>query len=75
MSDAARRAKARRARNTFNTTSKKNNAGKALHNPSAGSNVSNRRAIETRTKFTAEANTKNTVDSTCTKDKPCNTCK
>ncbi len=75
MSDAVRRAKARRARNTFNTTSKKNNTGKALHNPSSGSDVSNRRAIETRTKFTAEANTKNTVDATCTKDKPCNTCK
>ena len=50
-------------------------SGKKLHNPSNGSDISKRRAIETRTKFKSEANTKHTVDATCTKDKPCNTCK
>ena len=75
MSDAVRRAKARRAKNTKDQTTKKMLSGKALHNPSRGSDISNRRVIETRTKFTAEENTKNTVDAVCTKDKPCNTCK
>jgi len=67
MSDAARRAKARRARNTQDPATKKMRTGKKLHNPSAGSSVSNRRAIETRTKFTEET--------VCNKNQPCNTCK
>ena len=61
MSDAVRRAKARRAKNTKDKSTNKMMTGKALHNPSNGSGVSNRRAIETRTKFTDE--------------KACNTCK
>ena len=63
MSDAARRAKARRARNTQDPVTKKMRTGKPLHNPSSGSSVSNRRAIETRTKFT-EDGTKQKKDST-----------
>ena len=70
MSDAARRAKKRRAKLSTPMLS-----GKKLHNPSNGSDISKRRAIETRTKFKSEANTKHKVDATCTKDKPCNTCK
>jgi hypothetical protein len=66
MSDAARRAKARRARNTQDPATKKMRTGKKLHNPSAGSSVSNRRAIETRTKFTADG-TKQKNDVICTK--------
>jgi len=66
MSDAARRAKARRARNTQDNVTKKMRTGKKLHNPSSGSSVSNRRAIETRTKFT-EDGTKQKKDVICTK--------
>ena len=66
MSDAARRAKARRARNTQDTVTKKMRTGRKLHNPSAGSSVSNRRAIETRTKFTEDGK-KQKNDVICTK--------
>jgi hypothetical protein len=66
MSDAARRAKARRARNTQDNVTKKMRTGKKLHNPSAGSSVSNRRAIETRTKFTEDGK-KQKNDVICTK--------
>jgi len=71
MSDAARRAKKRRAKLSTPMLS-----GKKLHNPSNGSDISKRRAIETRTKFKGgeEGNTKNTTDKICTKDKPCNSC-
>jgi len=66
MSDAARRAKARRARNTQDNVTKKMRTGRKLHNPSAGSSVSNRRAIETRTKFTEDGK-KQKNDVICTK--------
>jgi|TARA_B110000908_G_C10173412_1_gene412044 hypothetical protein len=66
MSDAARRAKARRARNTQDNVTKKMRTGKKLHNPSAGSSVSNRRAIEIRTKFTEDGK-KQKNDVICTK--------
>ena len=66
MSDAARRAKARRARNTQDNVTKKMRTGRKLHNPSAGSSISNRRAIETRTKFTEDGK-KQKNDVICTK--------
>lgn len=68
MSDAARRAKARRARNTKNPLTMKMRTGKALHNPSNGSNISKNRLIETRTKFTEDGK-KQKNDVICTKKK------
>ena len=64
MSDAIRRAKARRARNTVDPKTLKMKTGKTLHNPSNGSDVSNRRAVETRTNFKKET--------VCNKNQKCN---